>query len=81
VTRYQQKFFDIAQLCDVLAQSAPTPDERDNFMSMAEKWRALATGRQGGGNLHRDTLSAAHRSATNALHSGVEKPSGFRIRD
>lgn len=43
MTRDTKKFLEIARICAVLAQSAPTSKERETFVTLAETWRAMAT--------------------------------------
>jgi hypothetical protein len=43
MTRYQRKYEHLAGVCDALAQSASTPEQREIFRDLANKWRALLT--------------------------------------
>ena len=63
----QRKFEHLAGLCDSLAQSASTPEQRETFVDLAYKWRAIATTQK-----PYEVPIATHRSAIKAwLHSVV----------
>ena len=42
MTSYQRKYEHLAGVCDALAQSASTPEQRESFLDLANKWRVLA---------------------------------------
>jgi hypothetical protein len=69
MTSYQRKYEHLAGLCDALAQSASTPEQRESFLDLANKWRAMATSQKIYEVPPRDT----HRSAVNAWLSGLRR--------
>jgi hypothetical protein len=43
MTNDPKKFFEIARVCTTLSNSAATPEERDTFVVLANKWQKFAT--------------------------------------
>ena len=39
----QRKYETLAGVCDCLAQTASSPEQREHLLDLAHKWRALAT--------------------------------------
>jgi|RhiMethySRZTD1v2_1073278.scaffolds.fasta_scaffold3320219_1 hypothetical protein len=70
MTGYQRKYEHLAGVCDALAQSASTPEQRESFLDLANKWRALATGAK----IYEVPPREAHRSAVNEWLSSVVRP-------
>ena len=67
MTTYQRKYEHLAGVCDALAQSASTPEQRESFLDLANKWRAMATSQK----LYVVALLDAHRSAVTAWLKGL----------
>ena len=66
-----KKFEHLATLCDCLAKNASTPEQRENLIGLAERWRRRASG-QGGSEPDLDT---AHRAAVRSwLRAMPETP-------
>ena len=63
----QRKFEHLAGLCNSLAQNASTPEQRESFLDLAHKWRAMATSQK----LYEVAPLDAHRSAVTALLKGL----------
>ena len=63
----QRKFEHLAGLCDSLAQNASTPEQRESFLDLAHKWRAMATSQK----LYEVAPLDAHRSAVTAWLKGL----------
>ena len=63
----QRKFEHLAGLCDFLAQNASTPEQRESFLDLAHKWRAMATSQK----LYEVAPLDAHRSAVTAWLKGL----------
>ena len=68
MTSDQGKFEHLAGLCDCLAQSASTPEQRETFVDLAHKWRAIATSQK----LYEVPI-APHRSAIKAWLHGLRR--------
>ena len=69
----QRKFEHLAGLCDSLAQNASTPEQRESFLDLAHKWRAMATSQQ----LYEVAPLDAHRSAVTAWLKGLHLRPSF----
>ena len=53
-----EKFENLARLCDTLAKNASTPRQRENLMTIAERWRAMSTSQES-----EPSVGAVHRAA------------------
>jgi hypothetical protein len=69
MTSYQRKYEHLAGVCDALAQSASTPEQRESFLDLANKWRAFANSQK----LFEVPPREAHRSAINAWLNGLRR--------
>jgi hypothetical protein len=65
----RKKYEHLAGVCDYLAQTAPTPEQRKTFEELAGKWRVMATNQ----NLYEVAPSTAHRSTVRGWLSGLRK--------
>ena len=81
MTSYQRKYGHLAGVCDALAQSDSTPEQRESFLDLAQKWRAMATSQK----IYEVPPREAHRSAvtawlneTEATPKAVERSSNAR---
>jgi hypothetical protein len=77
MTSEKQKFEHLASLCDCLATSAPTQEQRETFVFLAQKWRAMAITQE----LYEVPPVPAHRSAVKAWLTEVRRnftPRGSR---
>jgi hypothetical protein len=43
MSKDKKKFHEIARVCAILSKYAATPDERDMFAALANKWQKFAT--------------------------------------
>ena len=66
----QRKFHCLAGVCDCLAQTASSPEQREKFLHLAEKWRAMASGQ----SVSEVPLRDEHRSAVNEWLSSAIRP-------
>ena len=64
----ERKFEHLAGLCDALAQSVSTPEQRETFVDLARKWRAIATSQK-----PYEVRIATHRSAIKAWLHGLRR--------
>ena len=69
MTSHQRKYEHLAGVCDALAQSASTPEQRESFLDLANKWRAMATSTK----IYEVPPREAHRSAVNAWLNGLRR--------
>ena len=69
MTSYQRKYEHLAGVCDALAQSASTPEQRESFLDLANKWRAMATSQK----LYEVAPRDAHRYAVTAWLKGLQR--------
>ena len=69
MTGYQRKCEHLAGVCDALAQSASTPEQRESFLDLVNKWRALANSQ----NLFEVPPREAHRSTVTAWLNGLRR--------
>jgi hypothetical protein len=65
----RKKYEHLAGLCDYLAQSASTPEQRKTFEELAGKWRVMATNQK----LYEVPPSTARRSVVRGWLSGLRK--------
>lgn len=73
MTRDKQKFEHLASLCDCLAISSSSPEQRETFVDLAQKWRAMAITQE----LYEVPEVAAHHSAVKAWLAGLGKTSRY----
>ena len=64
----QRKYEYLASVCDALAQSASTPEQRETFVDLAHKWRAIATNQK-----PYEVPIATYRSAIKAWLHGLHR--------
>ena len=68
---YQRKYEHLAGVCDALAEGASTPEQRESFLDLASKWRAMATSQ----TIYEVFLrEKAHRSAVKEWLSSAIRP-------
>ncbi|MGA8434150.1 MAG: hypothetical protein WB713_05085 [Methyloceanibacter sp.] len=69
MTSYQRKYEHLAGVCDALAQSASTPEQRESFLDLANKWRAMANSQK----LYEVAPRDAHRYTVTAWLKGLQR--------
>ena len=65
----QRKYEHLAGVCDALAQSASTPEQREHLLDLAHQWRALATDPK----IYEFPPRGAHRSDVTAWLKGLHR--------
>ena len=64
-----KKYEHLAGVCDALAQSALTPEQREHLLDLAHQWRAMATDPK----IYEVPPRDAHRSAVTAWLKGPHR--------